>query len=158
MVGRPVLQAADPAAAFEEFHGGGPVNRLLTCVWLAGLVARGRCEARRAGWTRAAERARRAWLAHNPAALIAGSPRLLIQLPGADPSVALGPAQAAALLADFLAPAQEVEVLVRAAREVEPGRGYVELQRRYRVSGTQDVRMQVLLSELSPGRQAAGAW
>ena len=93
----------------------------------------------------AAERARSAWFAHNPAALIAESPRLLIQLPGADPSVALGPAQAAALLADFLAPSEEVEVLIRAARQVEPGRGYVELERRYRVSGTQDVRTQVLL-------------
>lgn len=90
-------------------------------------------------------RAREAWLAHNPAALIAESPRVLIQLPGADPSVALGPAQAAALLADFLSPSQEVEVEVRAARQVETGRGYVELQRRYRVTGTQDVRSQVLL-------------
>jgi hypothetical protein len=97
------------------------------------------------GLDEAAERARQAWLAHNPAALIAESPRVLIQLPGADPSVALGPAQAAALLVDFLASAQEVEVLVRAARQVEPGRGYVELQRRYRVSGTQNVRNQVLL-------------
>ena len=35
--------------------------------------------------------------------------------------------------------------MVRAAREVEPGRGYVELQRRYRVAGTQDVRTQSLL-------------
>lgn len=93
----------------------------------------------------AAERARRAWFAHNPAELIGKSPRVLIQLPGADPSVALGPAQAAALLRDFLAPSQEVEVLVRAARQVEPERGYVELQRRYRVTGTQDVRGQVLL-------------
>ena len=93
----------------------------------------------------AAERARRAWFAHNPAELIANSPRVLIQLPGADPSVALGPAQAAALLGDFLAPSQEVEVVVRAARQVEPERGYVELQRRYRVTGTQDVRSQVLL-------------
>jgi hypothetical protein len=93
----------------------------------------------------AAERARHAWLAHDAAALVSDSPRLLIQLPGADPSVALGPAQAAALLADFLAPAQEVETLVRAAREVGPGRGYVELQRRYRVAGTQNVRVQVLL-------------
>ena len=101
--------------------------------------------AQKSGLDQAAERAREAWFAHDPAALIAASPRLLIQLPGADPSVALGPAQAAALLADFLAPAQEVEVLVRAAREVEPGRGYVELQRRYRVTGTQDVRSQVLL-------------
>jgi hypothetical protein len=102
-------------------------------------------EAQKSGLDRAADRAQGAWLAHDPAALIAGSPRLLIQLPGADPSVALGPAQAAALLADFLAPTEEVEVLVRAAREVEPGRGYVELQRRYRVTGTQDVRHQVLL-------------
>jgi hypothetical protein len=57
----------------------------------------------------------------------------------------LGPAQAAALLADFLAPAQEVEALVRAAREVGPSRGYVELQRHYRVTGTQNVRVQALL-------------
>jgi hypothetical protein len=93
----------------------------------------------------AAERARAAWLTHDAASLVANSPRLLIQLPGADPSVALGPEQAAALLADFVAPAQEVETVVRAAREVEPGRGYVELQRRYRVAGTQNVRVQILL-------------
>jgi hypothetical protein len=93
----------------------------------------------------AAERARVAWMKHDAAALVANSPRLLIQLPGADPSIALGPAQATALLADFLAPAQEVKTLIRAAREVEPGRGYVELQREYRVAGTQDVRVQILL-------------
>ena len=103
----------------------------------------------------AAERARRAWVAHNPAQLVADSPRLLIQLPGADPSVALGPAQAAALLGDFLAPAQEVETLVVAAREVGPGRGYVELQRRYRVSGTQNVRTQMLLLGYQLGK---GGW
>ena len=111
--------------------------------------------AQQSGLDQAADLARGAWLAHDPGALIAASPRLLIQLPGADPSVALGPAQAAALLADFLAPTQEVEVLVRAAREVEPGRGYVELQRRYRVTGTQDVRSQVLLLGY---RLAPGGW
>ena len=93
----------------------------------------------------AAERARRAWFTHDPVALVAESPRLLVQLPGADPSAALGPAQAAALLGDFIASAQEVETVVRAAREVGPGTGYVELQRRYRVAGTQNVRVQVLL-------------
>jgi hypothetical protein len=93
----------------------------------------------------AAERARQAWFTHNPVALVAESPRLLVQLPGADPSVALGPAQAAALLGDFIASAQEVETVVSAAREVGPGTGYVELQRRYRVAGTQNVRVQVLL-------------
>ena len=103
----------------------------------------------------AAERAREAWFTHDPAALIADSPRVLIQLPGADPSVALGPAQAAALLTDFLSPSQEVEVVVRAARQVQTGQGYVELQRRYRVIGTQDVRSQVLLLGY---RLGAGGW
>jgi hypothetical protein len=93
----------------------------------------------------AAEAARAAWFGHNASGLVADSPRLLVQLPGTDPSAALGPAQAAALLADFLAPAQEVATVVRAAREVERDRGYVELLRRYRVSGTQDVRSQSLL-------------
>jgi hypothetical protein len=102
-------------------------------------------QAQERGLEQAAEQAREAWFAHNPAALVANSPRLLIQLPGADPSVALGREQAAALLADFLASAHEVETSIRAAREVEQGRGYVELQRRYRLSGTQDVRTQSLL-------------
>lgn len=119
------------------------MNRWLTVV--AVLVGPASAAAQQGGLEEAAERAQAAWYAHNAAALVASSPRLVIQLPGADPSVAVGPAQAVALLADFLAPAQEVEIVVRAAREVEPGRGYVELQRRYRVTGTQDVRSQVLL-------------
>ncbi|HUR93589.1 MAG TPA: hypothetical protein VMY76_03335 [Gemmatimonadales bacterium] len=97
------------------------------------------------GLAAAAQQARAAWHAHDAAGLVADSPRLQVQLPGADPSAALGPDQAAALIADFLASAQEVETDVRAAREVEPGRGYVELQRRYRVAGTQEVRTQSLL-------------
>jgi hypothetical protein len=95
--------------------------------------------------SRAAEDARQAWFDHDAHALVADAPRLLVQLPGADPSIALGPAQAAALLADFMVQGQEVETVVRAAKEVEPGRGYVELQRRYRIAGTQDVRTQSLL-------------
>jgi hypothetical protein len=102
-------------------------------------------EAQEQGLTQAADQARRAWLAHDAAGLVAQSPRLVLQLPGADPSDALGPAQSAALISNFLSQAQEVEIVVRAAREVEPGRGYVELQRRYRVAGTQDVRVQSLL-------------
>jgi hypothetical protein len=95
--------------------------------------------------TEAAESARQAWFEHDARALVANAPRLLVQLPGADPSIALGPAQAAALLGDFMVQGQEVETVVRAAKEVEPGRGYVELQRRYRIAGTQDVRTQSLL-------------
>ena len=95
--------------------------------------------------TEAAEEARKAWFAHDARGLVAGAPRLLVQLPGADPSIALGPAQAAALLTDFMVQGQEVETVVRAAKEVESGRGYVELQRRYRIAGTEDVRVQSLL-------------
>jgi hypothetical protein len=76
----------------------------------------------------------------------------MVRLPGADPSAALEPQQAAALIADYLAPAQEVETVVRAAREVEGDRGYVEIQRRYRVVGTQDVRVQSLLLGYRKGR------
>jgi hypothetical protein len=103
----------------------------------------------------AAEKARQAWFAHNTAALVAESPRLLIQLPGAEPSVALGPDQAAALLSNFLSNGQEVETVVRAAREVAPSQGYVELQRKYRVVGTQNVRTQILLLGY---RRSPGGW
>ena len=103
----------------------------------------------------AAERAQAAWQSHNVTALVADSPRLLVQLPGTDPSVALGPAQAAALLRDFLAQATEVETDIRAAREVESGRGYVELQRSYRIEGTQEVRVQSLLLGY---RQSRAGW
>jgi hypothetical protein len=129
------------------------VQRLLIALALVAFPVAG--NAQQSGLDRAAERARRAWYAHNSAALVASSPRLLVQLPGADPAVALGPAQAAALLADFLASSQEVETLVRAAREVEPGRGFVELQRRYLVTGTQNVRSQMLLLGYHWDR---GAW
>jgi hypothetical protein len=104
------------------------------------------------GLPEAAEQARRAWSAHDVAGLVASSPRLVVQLPGADPSAALGREQAAALLRDFLSSAQEVETLVQSAREVEAGRGYVELQRRYRVAGTQQVRVQSLLLGYRQGR------
>lgn len=114
---------------------------ILLAVTLVPVAAAGQQNA----LSEAAEEARRAWFEHDARGLVAEAPRLLVQLPGADPSIALGPAQAAALLADFMVQGQEVETLVRAAKEVEPGRGYVELQRRYRIAGTEDVRVQSLL-------------
>ena len=48
-----------------------------------------------------------------------------------------------------------VETVVRAAREVAPSQGYVELQRKYRVVGTQNVRTQVLLLGY---RRSQGGW
>ncbi|MDQ2670386.1 MAG: hypothetical protein M3Y31_07130 [Gemmatimonadota bacterium] len=101
----------------------------------------------------AATAARRAWSAQDPVALLAESPRVVVQLPGADPAPALGRDQAAALLRDFFGRGQEVEVTLRSVREVEAGRGYVELDRRYRVAGTQEVRDQSLLLGYRRGRQ-----
>ena len=59
---------------------------------------------------------------------------------------------------DFMVQGEEVETVVRAAREVEPGRGYVELHRSYRIAGTQDVRTQSLLLgyRLAQHRVASG--
>jgi hypothetical protein len=119
---------------------------------MALVLATSAAEAQQPDLAGAAEQARRAWFDHDARALVAESPRLLVQLPGADPAVALGPDQAAALLADFMVQGQEVETVVRAAREVESGRGYVELQRRYRVAGTQEVRLQSLLLGYRLGR------
>ncbi len=119
------------------------MRALLTAIIM--LLAPVPAPAQQALLSQAAESARQAWFEHDARGLVADAPRLLVQLPGADPSVALGPAQAAALLTDYMVQGQEVETVVRAAREVEPGRGYVELQRRYRIAGTQDVRTQSLL-------------
>lgn len=122
------------------------LSRSLTLTFVLGTAALGhRVHAQAPELDREADKARRAWYAHDASALVAGTSRVQIRLPGADPSGAIGPEQAAALLRDFMAAAEEVETVARSAREVEPGRGYVELQRKYRVSGTQNVRSQTLL-------------
>jgi hypothetical protein len=120
----------------------------------AGEVGRGAAESQsRHQLAKAAARVREAWLAHDPAGIVAGSPQLVIQLPGADPSAALAARQAAALLAAFFATAREVELTVRGTQEVEPGQGHVEMLRRYRVSGTQDIRAHTLFLGYRRGQQ-----
>lgn len=93
----------------------------------------------------AAAGVRAAWLAHDAGGVVASGPEILVQLPGADPAPAVGRAQAAALLRGFLAGGKDIEVTVRSARQVQPGVGYVELQRRFRVTGTQELRSQRVL-------------
>ena len=107
------------------------------------------------GLAAAAESARSAWLRHDAAALVQGSPGVVVRLPGVEPSGALGRAQAAALLRNYLEGVEEVATGLVAAREVEPGRGYVELERRYRVGGTQQVRRETLLLSF---RLIGGRW
>ena len=93
----------------------------------------------------AAAGVRAAWLAHDVGGVVASGPEILVQLPGADPAPAVGRAQAAALLRNFLAGGKDVEVTVRSARQIQPGVGYVELLRRFRVTGTQELRSQRVL-------------
>lgn len=92
----------------------------------------------------AAERAKQALLAHDPQALAGQSSSLVLQIPGADPSSALGRAQAVALLRRYLRLAEERGIDVTAIREVEPGKGFVELTRRYVVAGTTELRHETL--------------
>jgi len=107
-------------------------------VFLAGpLAAQG-------GLDSAAQRARAAWVAHDPEALLAGSPGVILQIPGAEPSSAIGRDQAGELLERFFRTSVERSVEVSVAREVEQGRGYVEMIRRYSVAGTTEERRETV--------------
>lgn len=103
----------------------------------------------------AAERAKQAWLSHDPQALVGQSSSLVLQIPGADPSSPLGRSQAVELLRRYLRPAEERGLDVTAIREVEPGKGFVELTRRYVVAGTTELRRETLFLGL---RLIANEW
>ena len=103
----------------------------------------------------AAQRARQTWLAHDPVALLAGSPGVILQIPGTDPSAAMGRDQAAELLARYLRTSVEQGVDITVAREVEKGRGYVELVRRYAIAGTTEERRETVFVGL---RRLGNRW
>jgi hypothetical protein len=92
----------------------------------------------------AAERVRQAWLEHDVQAVTGQAATLLLQIPGADPSAPVDRAQALELLRRHLRAGVERTLLVSAVREVEPGRGYAELERRYVVAGTSDERRETV--------------
>ena len=115
-------------------------------LWSAGLLAGAAgAAAQEPPLQAAAAGVRAAWLAHDAGGVVASGPEILVQLPGADPAPAVGRAQAAALLRSFLAGGQDLEVTVRSARQIQRGVGYVELLRRFRVTGTQELRSQRVL-------------
>lgn len=92
----------------------------------------------------AAERAKQAWSVHDAQALVGQSSNIVLQIPGADPSSPLGRSQAIELLRRYFRPAEERGLDVTAIREVEPGKGFVEMTRRYVVSGTGELRRETL--------------
>jgi len=116
---------------------------IIICVAAAAFVV-GAPVAAQGTLPEAAERARQAWLAHNPQALVGQSPSLVLQIPGADPSSPVGRAQAVELLRRYLRPVEERGLDVTVIREVEPGKGFVELTRRYVVAGTTELRRETL--------------
>ncbi len=103
----------------------------------------------------AAERVRQAWLAHDAQAVVGQCASLVLQIPGADPSAPVGRAQAVELLRRHLRAGVERTLSVRAVREVEPGRGYAELDRRYVVAGTTDERRETIFLGF---RKPSDAW
>jgi hypothetical protein len=102
----------------------------------------------------AARAVQRGWLAHDANAIVGHGPRVVLQIPGVDPSAAVSRAQAVALLARYLQPAEERGMEIVAIREVETGRGVVELERRYAVRGTDDARRETVF--LGFRREGAG--
>jgi hypothetical protein len=92
----------------------------------------------------AAARAKSAWLTHDPLALVGPSSGLILQIPGADPSSPVDRPQAIELLRRYFRPVAERGLDVTAIREVEPGKGFVELARRYVVTGTTELRHETL--------------
>lgn len=93
----------------------------------------------------AAQRARRAWMAHDVQALVSQSATVSIQLPEATPSAPLGRAQAAEVLRRHLGTASERGLELVSLQEVEPGvRGFAELARTYAVAGTGDAKRETL--------------
>jgi hypothetical protein len=92
----------------------------------------------------AAARAKDAWRAHDAEALVGRSSNIVLQIPGADPSSPLGRPQAIELLRRYFRPSDERGLDVTAIREVEAGRGFVELSRRYVVTGTSEERHETL--------------
>ena len=102
----------------------------------------------------AAERVRQAWLGHDMQAVVGQSPSVVLQIPGADPSAPVDRAQAVELLRRHLRAGVERTLRVSAVREVEPGRGYAELDRRYVVAGTKDERREtIFLGFRKPGAE-----
>ncbi len=101
-----------------------------------------------------AERVRQAWLVHDVQGVVGQSSSVVLQIPGADPSAPVDRAQAIELLRRHLRAGAERGLRVSAVREMEPGRGYAELERRYVVAGTSDERREtIFLGFRKPGRE-----
>src|SRR2546430_14406738 len=78
----------------------------------------------------AAERARGAWLAHDPQGLVGQGGSVVLQIPGADPLVPLDRAQASELLRRHWRNAVERSLTLRGVHDLGAGEGDADLGRR----------------------------
>jgi hypothetical protein len=114
-------------------------------VLLLGLALAGaRAAPAQGSLAEAAERTRQALRAHDAPAVVGQSTSVVLQIPGADPSAPVDGAQAIELVRRYLQATGERSLRVRAVQELEPGRGYAELEREYVVAGTADVRRETI--------------
>ena len=112
---------------------------LLAALWLASAPVQGADSL-----LVAARRAADQWLRHDFAAMVGTGSAVMVHLPGAEPSSALRPTQAAELLRAFADGTRELEVTVLVARNVDPDRAYVEAQRVFQPRDTDLRRTQAL--------------
>jgi hypothetical protein len=96
----------------------------------------------------AAQRAARAWRAHDFAALVGEGAPVAVSLPGAGATAPLRPAQAAEVLRAYAEGAREIAVEVTLARAVDRDRAYVEVQREFTPRGSQAAARQTIYLSL----------
>jgi hypothetical protein len=118
------------------------IRWLVVCA--AAVLVPGRATLAQRTLSDAADRAKQALSTHDAQALVGRSSNVVLQIPGADPSSPLGRSQAIELLRRYLRSAEERGLDVTAIREIEPGKGFIELTRRYVVSGTVELRHETL--------------
>lgn len=112
---------------------------LLATMWLGAIPVQGTDSL-----LVAARRAAEQWMRHDFTSLVGTGAAVMVHLPGAEPSSALRPTQAAELLRAFAEGTREIDVTVLVARNVDPDRAYVEAQRTYQPRDTDVRRSQAL--------------
>jgi len=111
-------------------------------VWMALLItlAASPAPGQSASLQKTADQARDAWFGHEVSQLVRGSDSILVQLPGASPSVPVSRDQAVALLRNFFRTSEEVQTDLGRVHKSGNDRALVEILRQYRVTGTMEVR------------------
>jgi hypothetical protein len=96
-----------------------------------------------------------AWTKHRVRDLVEGSDTVRLRIPGLAASSAVRPGQAARLLEEYLAEAEELGFELRGIRHVAADHAYAEFGRRFQIRGTSEVREETVFLGY---RRLAGVW